>query len=153
MQQTHSSLSTAAAADHTGCHSCELRTGNWGYNWYGLPLTGQQKIGKMLPGLLSLNFCSDTQIVGSEFGVNNMKTWIHPVLYQRFRLVVVCDGIGDLFLAHSGPLNTNWTLFKHHSLPKGCCWRCPSSDQTGFLNMTVSSVYLNAHHSRQNLIQ
>ncbi len=27
--------------------------------------------------------------VGSEFGVKNMKAWIHPALTQRFRLVVV----------------------------------------------------------------
>ncbi len=27
--------------------------------------------------------------VGSEFGVTNMKAWIHPTLSQRFRLVVV----------------------------------------------------------------
>jgi len=40
---------------------------------------------KTLPGLMSL----DIQMVGSEFGVNNMKAWIHPALYQRFRLVVV----------------------------------------------------------------
>ncbi len=27
--------------------------------------------------------------VGSEFGVKNMKAWIHPALSQRFRLMVV----------------------------------------------------------------
>ncbi len=27
--------------------------------------------------------------VGSEFGIKNMKAWIHPALSQRFRLVVV----------------------------------------------------------------
>ncbi len=27
--------------------------------------------------------------VGSEFGVKNMKAWIHPALSQRFRLLVV----------------------------------------------------------------
>ncbi len=40
-------------------------------------------------GLISLNFCCDIQIVGSEFGVKSMKAWIHPALSQRFRLVVV----------------------------------------------------------------
>ena len=44
---------------------------------------------KKLPGLMSLDFCCDIRMVGSEFGVNNMKAWIHPALYQRFRLVVV----------------------------------------------------------------
>ncbi len=31
----------------------------------------------------------DIQMVGSEFGVKNMKAWIHPALSQWFRLVVV----------------------------------------------------------------
>lgn len=25
--------------------------------------------------------------VGSEFGINDMKAWVHPALYQRFKLV------------------------------------------------------------------
>ncbi len=29
---------------------------------------------------MSLDFCCDIQMVGSEFGVNNMKAWIHPEL-------------------------------------------------------------------------
>ncbi len=44
---------------------------------------------KMLPGLMSPDFCCDIQMVGSEFGVKNKKAWIHPALCQRFRLVVV----------------------------------------------------------------
>jgi len=40
---------------------------------------------KMFTGLMNL----DIQMVGSEFGVNNMKAWIHHALFQRFRLVVV----------------------------------------------------------------
>ncbi len=31
----------------------------------------------------------DIQMVGSEFGIKNMKAWIHPALSQWFRLVVV----------------------------------------------------------------
>ncbi len=38
---------------------------------------------------MSLDFCCDIQMVGSEFGINNMKEWIHPALSQRFMLVVV----------------------------------------------------------------
>ncbi len=44
---------------------------------------------KMLLGLMSLDFCCDIQMVGSEFGVKNMKVWIQTALSQRFRLVVV----------------------------------------------------------------
>lgn len=37
---------------------------------------------------MSLEFCYDTQVVGSKFGVNNLKAWIHPALYQNFKLLV-----------------------------------------------------------------
>ncbi len=70
-------------------------------------------------------------------------------------------------------LSNNWVLFKRHSLPEYCCWPCPSlydysvlifwctssrimhnitklkSSQTGFLNMTMSSLYSNGLHSYQ----
>ncbi len=29
-----------------------------------------------------------------------------------------------IFLAHFGPLNTNWALFNHHGLPEYYCWPC-----------------------------
>ncbi len=44
---------------------------------------------KTLPGLMSLNFCCDIQMVGSVFGIKNKKAWIHPALSQWFRLLVV----------------------------------------------------------------
>ncbi len=44
---------------------------------------------KNIACLMSLDFCCDIQMVGSEFGVMNVKAWIHPALSQRFRLVVV----------------------------------------------------------------
>ncbi len=77
---------------------------------------------------------------------------------------------GGYFL---GTLSTNWASFKHHSLPEYCWWPCPSlydysvpifwctssriiqhvtkikSSQTGFLNMTMSSLYSNGLHSHQ----
>lgn len=43
---------------------------------------------KNVPGLMSLHVCCDIQQIGPEFGVNSMKSWIHPILYQRFRLLV-----------------------------------------------------------------
>ncbi len=84
-----------------------------------------------------------------------------------------CNGVGDIFLAHFGPLSTNWASFKHHSLPEYCCsmsiplWlQCTNilmatssrimhhvtklkSSQTGFLNMTMSSLCSNGLHSHQ----
>ena len=78
-----------AAEDHTGCHSCELRRGNRGYNSHKLTKTGQWKVGKMLPDLTSLDFSCNIQMVGSEFGVNNSKTWIYLALFLWLMLVVV----------------------------------------------------------------
>lgn len=43
---------------------------------------------KTLLGLMTHNFCWDVQMVGPEFGIYSMKAWIHPSLYDRFRLVV-----------------------------------------------------------------
>ncbi len=115
--------------------------------------------------------------VGSEFGLKNMKAWIHPALSRWFRCWWWCNGVGDIFLAHFGHLSTNWASFKHHSLPEYCYWPCPSlydysvpifwcassrimhhvtklkSSQTGFLNMTMSSLYSNVLHSHQISIQ
>ncbi len=33
---------------------------------------------KTLPGLMSLDFCCNIQMIVSEFGVKNTKAWIHP---------------------------------------------------------------------------
>ncbi len=40
--------------------------------------------------------------------------------------LVWCNGVGDIFLAHFGPLSTNWASFKRHSQPEYCCWPCTS---------------------------
>ncbi len=47
---------------------------------------------------MSLGFCCDIQMVGPEFGVKNMKSWIHPALSLRFRLVVVVQWCGGYCL-------------------------------------------------------
>lgn len=43
----------------------------------------------MLSGLVSLEFCCHIWMVVSEFGLNNMKEWIYPALYQQFRLLLI----------------------------------------------------------------
>ncbi len=48
-----------------------------------------EKLKKTVPGLMSLDLCCNIQMVGSEFGIKNMKSWIHPPLSQRFRLMLV----------------------------------------------------------------
>ncbi len=81
---------------------------------------------KTLPGLMSLDFCCDIQMIESEFGVKNMKAWfILPCLYGS-GWCWWCNGVRDIFLAHFGSLSTNSASFKHHSLPEYCCWPCPS---------------------------
>lgn len=37
---------------------------------------------------MSLDFCSDIQMVASGFHINDMKTWIHPSLYEWFSLIM-----------------------------------------------------------------
>ncbi len=37
-----------------------------------------------------------------------------------------CNGVGDIFFAHFGPLSTNWASFKRLSLPEYCFWPWPS---------------------------
>ncbi len=44
---------------------------------------------QLTQALMSLDFCCEIQMVGSEFGVKNIKVCIHLAFYQRFRLLVV----------------------------------------------------------------
>ncbi len=81
---------------------------------------------KKLPGLMSLDFCGDIQIVGSVFGGKNMKAWIHPACLNGSGWWWWCNGVRDIFLAHFGPLSTNWASLKRHSITEYCCWPCPS---------------------------
>ncbi len=55
---------------------------------------------------MSLDFCCNIQMVGSEFGIKNMKASILPCLNGSG--CWWCNGAGDIFLAHFGPLSTNW---------------------------------------------
>jgi len=89
--------------------------GKRGYNLQELTKIGQLKTGKMLPGLMSLNFCWDIQMVESEFGINRMRTCYHCVGWW-------CNGVGDVFLGHFRPLSANWASFKYHGLPEHCFW-------------------------------
>lgn len=78
MHLNTSNLETAI--DHNGCYSWQQRTGNWGcYSHWHCPIR-QEKIEKMLHGLISLDLGCDIRMVESEFAVNNMKKCIHPVL-------------------------------------------------------------------------
>ncbi len=114
--------------------------------------------------------------VGSEFGVKNMEAWIILPCLNGSGCWWWCNGVGGIFLAHFGLLSTNWASFKLQStwvlllttsislwLQCTIFW-CTSSrimhhvtklksSQTGFLNMTMSSLYSNDLHSHQISIQ
>lgn len=47
------------------------------------------KFEKILPSLMSLDFCYNIWMVDLEFDINKMTAWIHPALYQWFHLLVV----------------------------------------------------------------
>lgn len=99
-----------------------------------------KNIGKMLSCLKSLDFCCYTWIVASEFET----MWIH-------------SGGGGGFMAHSllGYCCRPCPSFYDHSAP--IFWRLllccnvtePRSCQTGFLNVTMSSLCLNGLHNYQ----
>ncbi len=81
---------------------------------------------KMLPGLMSLDFCCDIQMVESYLA---WRTWKHGSILPCLNgsgWWWWCNGVGNIFLAHFGPLSTNWASFKHQSLPEYCRWPCPS---------------------------
>ncbi len=69
---------------------------------------------------MSLDFCRDIQMVGSEFVI---ITWKHGSILPCLNGSGWwwCNGAGDIFLAHFGPLGTNWGSFKRHSRPEYCC--------------------------------
>lgn len=52
----------------------------------------------MFPGLMTLDFFRNPQMVGSEFGIINMKTWIHLHLYDWFRLLCRCNSVFSVLL-------------------------------------------------------
>jgi len=121
----------------------------------------------MLPCLMSLDFCCDIQMVGSKYGVNNMKAWIYLALYQQGAfswntlqtllsiehrlnatafLSIVADHVYafmttvyHLLMATSSGITQHVTKLK--------------SAQTGLLNMRVSSLNSNDLHSHQISMQ
>ncbi len=76
-------------------------------------------------GLMSLDFCY-IQMLGSEFGVKNMKACIILPCLNSSGWWWWCNGVRGIVLAHFGPFSTNWASFKLHSLPEYCCWPRPS---------------------------
>ncbi len=125
---------------------------------------------------MCLEFCCDIQMVGSEFGVKNIKAWIHPAL------TIQAGGGGvmvwGIFSWHTlGPLvpiehrlnATDYPSIVADHVHPFMTTVYPSSDgyfqqdnapchkaqiiSDCFLNMTMSSLYSNGLHSHQISIQ
>ncbi|TWW69929.1 hypothetical protein D4764_18G0007350 [Takifugu flavidus] len=91
-------------------------------------IDGNVKLTKLDKSLSSLDFSCGIQMVGSEFGLNNMTAWVHPALDQRFRRRVV----------------VKWCVSPADPSSDGEC----STSQSCFLEHDASG-----HHSHQILIQ
>ena len=57
---------------------------------------------------MSLDFSCDIQMLGSEFGVNNMNAWLHPALYPSCLVSMVQAGGGGGVMV--------WGIFSWHTL-------------------------------------
>ncbi len=172
MQNTISEHTTHRTPN-TGCRSCQLRTGNKGYNSHRLTKIGQQKIGKT----------SDESWFLLRHSDGRVRIWCkeHESMAPSCLVSTVQVGGGGVmvwgifFLAHFWLLSTNWAtpqptwvLLLTMSIP---LWlQCThllmatsssimhhvtklKSYQTGFLYMTMSSLYSNGLHSHQISIQ
>jgi len=98
---------------HTGeCHSCQLRTGNWGFNTHQNWTVEDWKNVAWSDGSRFLPRHS-----GSEFGVNNMKAW-------ETYLSIVADNVhafivqpsSDGYFQHHTRLKSSLTGFFEHTL-------------------------------------
>ncbi len=162
------------------CRSCQLRTGNWGNNSHRLIKTGQYKIGKTLPGLMSLDFCchstfrcrvriwckehesmdpsclvSTVQAAGGGgvmvWGIFSWHTLgpLVPIdhrLNATVYLSIVADHVHPFMTTVYPSSDATSNRIMHHVTKL-------KSSQTGFLNMTMSSLYSNGLHSHQISIQ
>ncbi len=134
---------------------------------------GQYKIGKSLPGLMSLDLCCNIQMVESEFGVKNMDpsclvstvqavgvmvwgifSWhtLGPLVPTEHRLnatvylSIIADHVHPFMTTVYHLLMATSSRIMHHVTKL-------KSSQTGFLNMTMSSLYSNSLHNHQISIQ
>lgn len=88
---THWFVDLCRWTDHTACHSCQLKQKTGATICTCWPKIRQWHIGgkkKKLSGLLNLDFSYNIPLVLSEFGMCDIKAWIHPALYQHFKRVV-----------------------------------------------------------------
>ncbi len=115
----HWSRWSTAAEDHTGCRSCQLRTGNGGYNSH------------RLNKIVSRNW-EESRFLLQHSDVR-VRIWRkeHESMDPSCLVSMVQAGGGvvvwGIFSWHTlGPLVPNWASFKHHSLPEYCCRPCSS---------------------------
>lgn len=71
-----------------------------------LAKTGQEKIGKMLHGLMSFNFCCNIWMLKSDQYENLVPSWL-------ISGIQTAAGVWDILLKRYGFLSPNRALFKH----------------------------------------
>ncbi len=109
--------------------------------------------------------------VGSEFGIKNMKAWIILPCLNGSGWWWWCNGVGDILLAQLVPIEHRLNATAYLSIVADHVHPFMTtvyhllmyfqqdnvtklkSSQTGFLNMTMSSLYSNVLHSHQISIQ
>ncbi len=81
-----------------------------------------------MPGLMSLDFCCNIQMVGLRIWRKEHESMDPSCLVSTVQgwWWWCSNGMGNIFFIHFGPLITNWGIATHHSLPEYCCWPCPS---------------------------
>jgi len=115
------------ATEHTHrCHSCQMRTaGN------RLQFTRAHQNWTIEDWNCSQFFCNiqmGVRIWHKQYESMDTSCLVSTV---QAGTCAWCNGVGIcLFLAHFGPFCNNLASFKHHSLPKYCCWPCPSIHDT-----------------------
>lgn len=89
----------------------------------------------MVLGLMGLSFCCHCHTVGSDSGINNSKTWIHPTLYRRFRLVVQWR---ELCLSTTV---SKWPPWLTDLSPLEHLWNVVEQEIVGVFHLTESQVH------------
>ncbi len=167
---------TTAAEDYTGCRSCQLRKGNGGYNTHRLTKIGQIEDWKNVAWSDESRFLlrhsdgrvrifhkehesMDPSCLVSMVQAGGVMMWgifswhtlgilvpiehgLNAAVYLRF----VADHVHPFMTTVTHLLMATSSRIMHRVTKL-------KSSQTGFLNMTMSSLYSNGLHSHQISIQ
>ena len=106
-------------------HSYQPRTQIWGCSGHRLTksrTTAEERKNSVWSD--KSGFLPRLQMVGSEFGVTGMNLWSQPALSQQSNRWWF-NGVGNVFLVHFGPWNSNQSGF-FATIIEYCCCPCKS---------------------------